>query len=205
MSAFGLLFVCTGNVCRSPFAEILTRHLLLVRMGDRADAHFDVSSAGLHAVVDAPLHPHTRGELACRDVDNSVANRFRARQLDRSMISVPDLVLGVSPQHSSTDVQCDPTALRKAFSLREFARLVGSVDPTTLPVQPAERARSLVEHARHRRGMVPPVGPDADRIPDPIGWPRQAHRNTAMLIHQAVIIVVTAIAPPSSVASARAT
>ena len=30
---FRLLFICTGNICRSPFAEILTRHLLRGRRG----------------------------------------------------------------------------------------------------------------------------------------------------------------------------
>jgi protein-tyrosine phosphatase len=193
--AFGVLFVCTGNICRSPFAEILTRHLISGRTGDCANADFDVSSAGMRAVVGAPMHPDTRSELARRGVDDSAADRFRARQLDISMIKGAELVLGAGPEHRAAVVECDPTALRKAFSLREFARLVGTVDPATLPMRPAERARSLVEHARSRRGMIPPVDPGADRIPDPIGLPDKAHRNVARLIDQAVTIVVTSIAP----------
>jgi hypothetical protein len=43
---FRVLYVCTGNICRSPFAEILTRHLLTGRLGGQAAAAFDVSSAG---------------------------------------------------------------------------------------------------------------------------------------------------------------
>jgi protein-tyrosine phosphatase len=193
--AFGVLFVCTGNICRSPFAEILTRHLIAGRTDDSAHADFDVSSAGMRAVVGAPMHPATRSELACRGADGSAVDRFRARQLDLSMIRGADLVLGAGPEHRAAVVECDPTALRKAFSLREFARLVGTVDPATLPRQPAERARALVEHARSRRGMLPPVDPGADRIPDPIGLPDKAHRDAARLIDQAVTIVVTSIAP----------
>jgi protein-tyrosine phosphatase len=193
--AFGVLFVCTGNICRSPFAEILTRHLIAGRNGDSAHADIDVSSAGMRAVVGAPMHLGTRSELTRRGVDGSAVDRFRARQLDLAMIRGADLVLGAGPEHRAAVVECDPTALRKAFSLREFARLVGTVDPATLPRQPAERARSLVEHARGRRGMIPPVDPGADRIPDPIGLPDKAHRDAARLIDQAVTIVVTSIAP----------
>lgn len=203
--AFGVLFVCTGNICRSPFAEILTRHLIAGRTDDSAHADFDVSSAGMRAVVGAPMHPATRSELARRGVEVSAVDRFRARQLDLSMIRGVDLVLGAGPEHRAAVVECDPTALRKAFSLREFARLVGTVDPATLPLRPAERARSLVEHARSRRGMLPPVDPGADRIPDPIGLPDKAHRDAARLIDQAVTIVVTSIVPRSSVGSGRET
>jgi Low molecular weight phosphotyrosine protein phosphatase len=60
---FRLLFVCTGNICRSPFAEILTRHLLRGRLGGRAAAAFDVSSAGVAAVVGSAMHPDSRAEL----------------------------------------------------------------------------------------------------------------------------------------------
>src|SRR4051812_32932148 len=54
---FRLLFVCTGNICRSPFAEILTRHLLVGRLGGRVAGRFEISSAGVQAVVGSPMHP----------------------------------------------------------------------------------------------------------------------------------------------------
>src|SRR6185437_3085008 len=84
--AFPLLFVCTGNICRSPFAEILTRHLLRGRLGGRAAAAFDVSSAGVAAVVGSAMHPDSRAELAPWGLDGAPADGFVARQLQSSMI-----------------------------------------------------------------------------------------------------------------------
>jgi protein-tyrosine phosphatase len=57
------LYVCTGNICRSPFAEILTRHVLVDRLGGTAAAAFHIASAGVRAVAGAPMHPATREEL----------------------------------------------------------------------------------------------------------------------------------------------
>lgn len=82
-----------------------------------------------------------------------------------------------------------------SFSLREFARLADSVDPARLPEEPVERARALVGLARGRRGMLPAVGPDDDQVPDPIGRGAEAHRESAMLIHEALATIVDVIAP----------
>ena len=61
---FRLLFVCTGNVCRSPAAEILMPHLLRGRLGGREAARIAVASAGVCAVVGGAMHPAARAKLA---------------------------------------------------------------------------------------------------------------------------------------------
>lgn len=131
--AFRLLYVCTGNICRSPFAEILTRHILVDRLGGTAAAAFHISSAGLQAVVSAPMHPTTRDELRPWGLESPDADGFVARQLQTRMIDQSDLVLGATPRHRSAVVGFTPTALGCAFGLREFARLAASVDPALLP------------------------------------------------------------------------
>ena len=60
---FRLLFVCTGNICRSAFAEVLTRHLLNERLGYGPASAIVVSSAGIQAVVGSGMHPMTREML----------------------------------------------------------------------------------------------------------------------------------------------
>ncbi len=52
---FGILFVCTGNQCRSPVAEVLARRLLDERFGSEHAVRFDVSSAGTQAVRGEPI------------------------------------------------------------------------------------------------------------------------------------------------------
>src|SRR6476620_8838125 len=85
-STFRLLFICTGNICRSPFAEILTRHLLRGRLGGRGAGAFEVSSAGVSAVVGSGMHPDSRAELAPWHLDGALSAGFVARQLHPAMI-----------------------------------------------------------------------------------------------------------------------
>jgi Protein-tyrosine-phosphatase len=52
-----ILFVCVGNICRSPTAELLMRHRLQGRPG------VEVSSAGLQALVGRPVDPEAAALL----------------------------------------------------------------------------------------------------------------------------------------------
>ncbi len=194
--SFGLLFVCTGNVCRSPFAEILTRHLLRGRLGGRAAAAFEVSSAGVRAVVGSPMHDDTRDELSPWGLEGPAAGGFVARQLRSELVERADLVLGANPRHRSAVVERAPVALGRAFALREFARLAASVDPAALPAHPVARAHAMVEQAGQRRGLLPPADPDDDVVPDPMGHGQDAHHRAAVLIRAAVEAIVDVIAPP---------
>ncbi len=189
---FRVLFVCTGNICRSPFAEILTRHLLHSRLGGRAARAFEVSSAGVQAVVGSAMHPDSRAELAPWNLHGTPAAAFTARQLQPALIERSHLVLGMTPRHRSAVVALCPAALPLTFALREFARLAAAVDPGQLPAHPVARAHALVDLARLQRGLVPP-DPDGDDIPDPMGRPRAAHHHAAQLAHAAVAAVVDVV------------
>lgn len=187
---FRVLFVCTGNICRSPYAELLARHLLTAAGADA----FEVTSAGVRAVVGAQVHPHTRRELARWGLDgDAAAGRFRARQLTPSMVERADLVLGVERLHRGAVVEQVPAALGRAFGLREFARLVATVDRGRLPGEPVRRARVLVERARAGRPLVPYVGPEADRIPDPMGGSRGDHGRAARLVEDALWPIISGV------------
>lgn len=192
---FRLLFVCTGNICRSPFAEILMRHLLVGRLGARGAEAFDISSAGVQAVVGAPMHPDSRFELAPWGLHEAGADGFAGRQVRSAMVAASDLVLGASPRHRSAIVERTPVALRITFTLREFARLGAAVDPELLPSEPVARAHALVEQARLHRGLLPPLTPDEYSVPDPIGRSQELHHEAAELIHSALQSIVDMIAP----------
>jgi protein-tyrosine phosphatase len=192
---FGVLFVCTGNICRSPFAEVLTRHRLLDALGGPAAAEFGIGSAGVHAGAGAPMHPETRRSLAPWHLDGErFSGQCRSRPLVSAMIERADLVLGLEPAHRSAVVTLVPQALPVAFCLREFARLAAAVDRRELPPEPVTRARALVELAGRRRGTVAVDDPDPDRVPDPMGGPWAAHQRSAQLIAAAVHTIVGLVA-----------
>ncbi|WP_165922464.1 hypothetical protein [Pseudonocardia endophytica] len=193
---FRLLYVCTGNVCRSPGAEILTRHLLRGRLGGREAARIEVASAGVRAVVGAPMHPESRAALEPWALDTDHwSGDFRARQLSAGIVRDADLVLTASRKHRSTVLTEFPEMLGVTFSLVEFARLVSAVDATMLPPDLVKRARAAVDAARAQRGLVPADGDD--RIPDPIGGEPQDYRNATAMTFRAVVDVLDVIAPRS--------
>jgi protein-tyrosine-phosphatase len=91
-TTFNLLFVCTGNTCRSPMAEGIARALL----EQRGWRHVAVSSAGIAAAVGAPASVEAVRVAAARGMD---LGDHRARQLSRELVGWADLVLGMAPHH----------------------------------------------------------------------------------------------------------
>jgi len=192
---FRLLFVCTGNICRSPYARFHTRLLLEMRLGPRWASWFDVASGGTGAVVGAEMHPLSRAQLGPLATHPDVA-AFRARQLPARDVELADLVLTVSRSHRSAVLELEPRALRSTFTLPEFARLLGSMDAAAhaaLPVDPRDRAHALVAAALAQRGQGAPVDPEDDAIPDPVQGGVDDHAESARRIHAAVRPLVDAI------------
>lgn len=183
-SSFTVVYVCTGNVCRSPFAELVTRRLLDGLLPGRDAARFTVVSAGTHAAPGALMSALSRQELQCWGVPPEDGIAHRARLLDDAVLASADLVLTAERRHRTHAVQLHPAALRRSFCLREFVRLLRAAPPGDGDA--VERAHGAVEAAARRRGMLPPVIPAADTVPDPIGRPAEAHRRAAVMIATSV-------------------
>jgi protein-tyrosine phosphatase len=190
---FRLLFVCTGNICRSPFAQFHTRGLLETRMGSRWASWFSVASGGIGAVVGSEMHPLSRAQLGPLATHPDVAS-FHARQLPARDVEMADLVLTASRSHRSAVLELEPRALRTTFTVPEFARLLRGVDHAALPADPRDRARALVAAALGERGRGGQVDPEEDAIPDPISGSVADHADAARIIHLSVRPLVDAIA-----------
>ncbi len=194
---FRLLYVCTGNICRSPFAQFHTRFLLGARLGPWAHT-FAVHSAGVSAVRGHGMHEDTRPLLASRRDHPDVA-AFAARQLPDRDVLLADLVLTMTREHRSTVLGDVPRALPTTFTLREFARLLRAADPAALaalPRPPVDRARALVALARNTRGTVPAVPAEEDAVPDPVSGGPEAHAEAAHVIDECVRTFLDLLLPP---------
>lgn len=180
---FRVLHVCTGNICRSPIAEGLTRSGLQARLGGGAE-RFLVESAGTWGHSGSPMEPHALTVLAALGVDGGA---FRARELVAEHVVAADLVLAATREHRAAAVVLQPRAAARTFTLREFARLTAAVDPASLADgDPVERARALVRAAAAQRGLVPPASPRDDDVADPYHAPETAFRACAALVQQAL-------------------
>ena len=110
-------------------------------------------------------------------------------------IGSADLVLTAERTHRSIVVQQAPTALGKTFCLREFARLMASVECDGMPSDPVALARAAVVAARDRRGLIPPVPPSEDDIADPKGLDQAAHHAAALAISSALAQILGVPSP----------
>ena len=95
-----ILFLCSGNICRSPFAEVLARQL-----NDRDDLEF--ASAGTIALSGNPASATGIAVAAELGVDMS---SHRATHLTRRVLEDTDLVYAMEDEHIATVLAIDPGA-----------------------------------------------------------------------------------------------
>ncbi|RSS80136.1 protein-tyrosine-phosphatase [Streptomyces sp. WAC06614] len=190
---FRILHVSTGNVCRSPITERLTRHALTHRLGGSATTDLIVESAGTWGHEGAPMEANAAAVLADFGAD---ASGFTGRELLDEHVIRADLVLTATRDHRAQVISMGHSAGLRTFTLKEFTRLVRAIDPATLPPLDdgvAARARALVRAAAALRGWLLAPSADADEVYDPYGAPITFFRSIGDEIHQALDPVVTAL------------
>lgn len=90
--SYNLLFVCTGNTCRSPMAAALARHALR----ERGWTQVEVASAGTGALGGSPASDEVPVVLEERDVE---LGAHRAQEVTSELVEWADLILAMSPTH----------------------------------------------------------------------------------------------------------
>ncbi|MEV7417523.1 protein-tyrosine-phosphatase [Streptomyces sp. NPDC089919] len=192
-TSFRILHVSTGNVCRSPITERLTRHALVDRLGDPLVGGLIVESAGTWGHEGAPMEAHAATVLGELGADPS---GFIGRELLDEHVIRADLVLTATRDHRAQVISMGHSAGLRTFTLKEFTRLVRAIDPATLPPLDdgmVERARALVRAAAALRGWLLAPSLEADEVHDPYGAPISFFRSIGDEIQVALDPVVTAL------------
>lgn len=148
-----ILFVCTGNICRSPTAE----RLALAYAALQGVPGFTASSAGSHAMIGHPIH---RDAAVVLEELGGDASGFAARQLAPDIASAADLIIAMTSAHRDIALEAAPRQLQRTFTLTEIGRLASMDGAETLADLAALRPH-LTAH-------------DLADIPDPIGLSQEA-------------------------------
>lgn len=171
-----ILFVCTGNVCRSPYMEYSLRGMLHAR-----GVHDVVlSSAGTRALTGHGMDEQFHKRLSERRID---ASGFRSTQICSEVLERAALIVTATREHRREVVRFGNAFAGRTFTLAQLARLLAenraiSRSPARQRSAGAERAKELLVAAvaaDERRSLATA----ADDVDDPWRRSRRVHRRVA--------------------------
>ncbi|WP_327140849.1 arsenate reductase/protein-tyrosine-phosphatase family protein [Nocardia sp. NBC_01327] len=167
-----VLFVCSGNVCRSVIAERLT----LAVAAEHGLQELTAESAGVRALVGFPAEPLAAQTIAGLGGD---AGGFKARRLKPEMVHRADLVLTMTEKIRDQVREQTPEALARTFTLLEAYRIAK-----------VSGARTVVGlHAA--RDDLAYVG--RENISDPVGLKAQQFCEVGDRIAEALVPLLLAL------------
>lgn len=179
-----ILFVCTGNTCRSPLAEGMLR-----MMAQREQVDLEVRSAGVSAVDGAPISRNSGTILQ----ELGFQGIMRSSTLAEENMNWADVILTMTVNHKRTVIQRHPGAVDKVFTLKEYVE----DDPGILAaIQEREQlaaeiqmkaalSQAVSSEELSRIRQLEDAIPDYD-ISDPFGGSLDSYRVTASEIEQSL-------------------
>jgi protein-tyrosine-phosphatase len=120
-----ILFVCTGNTCRSALAEALARKVIV----ERALSDVEVHSAGTSAWDGAPA---SDGALLVGMERSLDLSQHRAQTLTRDLVGDSDLVLAMGPHHLERIEALGGSG--RSYLITDFASRGASARPVNDPI-----------------------------------------------------------------------
>jgi protein-tyrosine phosphatase len=148
-AALNVLFVCSGNTCRSPMAAALCRDALARRLGCSvaalADRGITVSSAGATSSGGSPATEAAMAAMSRRGIDIS---DHVAQPLDAGIIQRADHIYGMTRAHANAVVDLVPSAAARTELLGGDAEIE---DPFGGTDEGYEHSVAAIEAALQRR------------------------------------------------------
>ena len=111
-----ILFVCTGNTCRSPIAEAILK--------SRNLDNVDVRSAGIYAIDGGEMSHYGQKVLE----NEGIPFTHKPTALKPSAIEWADIILTMTASHKQTIIHAFPQAISKVYMYKEFVEHKGMQD-----------------------------------------------------------------------------
>jgi protein-tyrosine phosphatase len=189
-ATFKVIFVCTGNICRSPMAE-----QMLIQKAEKNKLPLKVLSAGVMAMTGDPMTPQSADAMTKRGF---TPTKHISQDLTPKLLEEADLVLTATLDHRSAIARMLPKASKYSFTIDEFARLTSflKADPEfqeEFKKKPKETRDQYLKRAMHEaillRGMVP-TNLDPKDVVDPYGESIEVYNQVAEHIDVMLEIIV---------------
>ena len=174
-----ILFVCTGNICRSPMGEALLRHIL----DERDCSDVEIASVGTWAYYGQTATREAVETLRRRGIDLSA---HRSRAVDIEELRAADIIVAMTSVHVREISALVPEVADRIVLVKELREI--RAREVTSDAGPDERARSLL------RGERPAWRRSLD-VDDPIGLPVSAYERALGEIQAGVEVIADAICP----------
>jgi protein-tyrosine phosphatase len=162
LDLMNVLFVCTGNVCRSPMAEGFLRS-----EAERHGLDLRVRSTGTHAWPGRAATIDARKQMTAF---NAPIDDHKTLELDDALVDWADLIIAMAREHERDTVRAHPQTGWKTFTLKGLLHVLDG-----LPSY--DGAKSWVEAADAARVAAGP--PDDTDVDDPFGERQAAYTRVA--------------------------
>lgn len=137
MSYRSILFICTGNLCRSPMAE---SYALTLISSSPWLSHISIDSAGTDAPSDQKMNPAAKAALIRRNI---APHQHRSKKISGELLAKSELILAMSEEHVRRIISNHPEASDKVFLLRRFVGLAGHEIPDPFGLEDSEFDNNL--------------------------------------------------------------